>query len=354
MNPLKDSVKNTKIFLLGLSRQELEQFANQLGQPTYRGRQLYDWLYRKRERDFERMTDLPVEFRQALRMNAEALPLQEVKRSESRDGTVKLLIKTADGYKIEAVAIPEGTRLTACLSSQVGCALDCRFCATARLGFKRNLSAGEIIAQLIMLEHALNRHFTNVVMMGMGEPLLNCDAVFKTACLITDPDGFGLSRNHFTISTVGWLKGIFALTEAVLSQKMPKVKLSISLNALTEEKRRILMPKASRFPINDIIAAARKYAKVSGLPVTLNYLLLSGLNDSLSEAEKLAHWANQYRMKVNLIEYNNIGEAFNRTSPVKREAFIKCMKDAGVVVTARTSRGVDIAAACGQLAGEGL
>jgi len=347
-NPSIDGQKTT---LLGLTRRELEQFAARAGQPVYRGRQLFEWLYRKCETDFSLMSDLPAEFRQRLHEMASASPLSIIRRAEALDGTIKLLLETLDGHKIEAVAIPEGERLTACLSSQAGCALDCRFCATARLGFKSNLTTGEIIAQLFALEAVNRRRMTNVVMMGMGEPLLNCEAVFKAVVLITEPTGIGLSHSHFTLSTVGWRPGIEALIKAVKSKSMPGVKLALSLNAAHDDQRKALMPAASRYTIDELLSAAKEYAQISDMPVSITYLLLAGENDALSDARMLAKLAHKYNLKVNLIEYNYIGDIYRRASSTRSEAFFLHLKNAGLIATLRTSRGTDIAAACGQLAG---
>lgn len=358
----------------------MEDFAKTNGLPAYRGRQLYRWIYQNRLTDFEQMTDLPKSFRDKLPEIASLLPLKLIKEQAGFDGSLKLLLEAPDGARIESVLIPEGERMTACLSSQVGCAVGCKFCATGLMGFKRNLSTGEIIAQLIALEHSAGRPMTNVVMMGMGEPLLNRPALFRAIPILTDSDGVGISRKHFTISTAGWLPGIKALTEIVRAGRyrgeksvreirnpgmespnndgvpFPRVKLALSLNSTTDEERRALMPLAGRYSLPDILAAAAEYARAAGERVSVNYLLLAGKNDSDMDAKRLgkliaqAGGKSEAIFKTNLMEYNDVGAEFLRASSERREAFAKILSDTGLNVTVRTSRGGDIAAACGQLA----
>lgn len=403
-----------------MTRRELLEFAALVGQPAYRGRQLYRWLYAERESEFSRMTDLPLTLRQVLSEMAVADPLRVVKEQTGFDGSLKLLLETVDGERLESVLIPEGERLTACLSSQVGCAVGCRFCATGLMGFKRNLTAGEIIAQLFALERACGRRMTNIVMMGMGEPLLNRPALFKAITILTDPDGVGISRRQFTVSTAGWLPGIRAMTREAIEGRyressvgeiregrrtppptppasggefregnpplplpsieggenqlpppsreggkrgIPRVKLAISLNATTDEARRDLMPLAGRYPLAETLAAAAEYARVSGERVSINYLLLAGKNDTDDDARRLTRLlalhttvgrgrGGSLLFKINIMEHNDVGAEFTRAMPQRVEAFARILTDAGLTVTVRTSRGRDIAAACGQLAGE--
>ncbi len=304
------------------------------------------------------MTDLPATFRDLLVEKATLSPLKIIKEQSGFDGSLKLLLEAFDGARVESVLIPEGERMTACLSSQVGCAVGCRFCATGLMGFTRNLSSGEIIAQLFALEQVAGRPMTNIVMMGMGEPLLNRPALFKAIPILTDPEGVGISRKHFTISTAGWLPGIIALTTAVGNQRaFPRVKLALSLNSTTDEERLELMPLAGRYPLLETLAAAGEYARVSGERVSVNYLLLAGKNDSDSDAKRLGRLikeaggrASDVLFKTNLMEYNDVGAEFLRASPIRRETFARILSDSGLNITVRTSRGGDIAAACGQLA----
>jgi len=341
--------------LPGLDRTELIKFAGLLGEPPYRGRQLYHWLYAERKTAFEAMTDLPQSLRAILADRAAMEPLKIVQKQDSADGSLKLLLEAADNQRIESVLIPEGERLTACLSTQVGCAVGCRFCATGLMGFKRNLSAGEIITQVFALERAYGRRITNIVVMGMGEPLLNRFALFKAVPILTDPEGVGISRRKLTVSTAGWLPGIKAMIKAVQkesSSHFPRVKLALSLNCASDEERRKLMPLVSRFSLADTLAAAADYAEASGEVVSINYLLLSGRNDAASDAGSLARLVRDAPFKVNIMEYNDVGSDYRRASPVRTEEFLRILTAEGLTATVRTSRGSDIAAACGQLAGD--
>lgn len=363
-----------------MTEAELVEFAGLMNQPPFRGRQLYRWLYAEREAEFEQMTDLPLAIRNILPKMASADPMKIVRQLDGSDGSLKLLLEAEDGLRVESVLIPEGERLTACLSSQVGCAVGCSFCATGLMGFKRNLTAGEIIGQLFAVERTYGRRMTNVVMMGMGEPFLNRPALFKALPILADPDGVGLSRRHITISTAGWLPGIRALIEAARTgayrdksiediregkaheavgksrerNRFPRVKLALSLNAVTDEERLRLMPLAGRYPLKALIAACGAYAEISGERTSINYLLLAGENDSSAHAQRLAALAQGGFFKIGLMEYNEVGESFRRAARAKVDEFVKILTEAGVSVTVRTSRGRDIAAACGQLAGEAV
>ncbi|MFN3821432.1 MAG: 23S rRNA (adenine(2503)-C(2))-methyltransferase RlmN, partial [bacterium] len=298
--------------------------------------------------------------------------LRKVHQKESYDGTVKFLFLGKDNAKVESVIIPEGDKWTACLSSQSGCALGCKFCATAMMGFVRNLTTGEIVAQLILMEKTLKRRMTHIVFMGMGEPLLNRQALESALRIFVHPLGLALSRRRITISTVGWLPGIKALNNGVNKDQgvsisystspnsfssshqppYPLVKLAVSLNATTDEKRKQLMPLASRYPIEEILKEAAQYQRLSGLKVTINYLLLGGVNDTPGDARQLAHWAKRFGFKVNVMEFNETGSEFRSSPAETRERFTEVLWRMGVRCTVRTSRGKDIQAACGQLAGK--
>ena len=393
---MTNSITTKQTSLLGFSQAELKAYSAQNAFPAYRGKQLYHWLYQNREINFRAMTDLPAAFREVLIEKASTTPLKIVKEQSGFDGSLKLLLEATDGARVESVLIPEGERMTACLSSQVGCAVGCKFCATGLMGFTRNLTSGEIIAQLFALERVAARPMTNVVMMGMGEPLLNRPALFKAIPILTDPEGVGISRKHFTISTAGWLPGIIALTEIVREGRyrgeksmqeirskadtgshsdlqagktneerksdtdsvvFPRVKLALSLNSTTDEERLALMPLAGRYPLRETLSAAGAYAQVSGERVSVNYLLLAGKNDSDADARRLRALIKEAGgraadeiFKTNIMEYNDVGAEFLRASPERRETFAKILSNSGLNVTVRTSRGGDIAAACGQLA----
>lgn len=301
------------------------------------------------------MTDLPVDFRAQLASAAQVIDPSPAVDAEGLDGSHKLLFQLSDGERVESVIIPEGERRTACLSSQVGCIVGCKFCATGMMGFRRNLSAGEILGQLFGLEARFGQRMTNIVMMGMGEPLLNHRALFKAVRLICDPDGMGLSRKHLTVSTVGWLPGIEAMISAVQGEGadgvLPRVKLAVSLNCSSDEARADLMPMAARFRLTDVIGAANRYAELVGLSFAVSYLLLSGQNDTPADAERIIRLLKGRDCKVNVMEYNDVGAGYKRTTPRQAQDFFERLQAAGLTVTMRTSRGRDIAAACGQLAG---
>ncbi len=337
-----------------MDAEEIEQYLATLGQPKFRSRQLYRWIYNRRATDFDQMTDLSKQLRTQLKDLSPILPLKVSELSEGFDSSSKLLFELSDGDFVEGVLIPEEERLTACLSSQVGCALGCKFCATGYLGFLRNLTAGEIVGQLILLEKTAGRLVTNVVMMGMGEPLLNSRSLFKAVKLMTDPNGLSMARRRLTISTVGWIPGIEAMITANL-----RVKLAISLNGTTEQQRERLMPMASRYPIDKILVAGGKYANHAGIRVQIGYLLLAGFNDSLADARRLVTLVKGIDCKINIMQYNSItlsddsiNVPFKRTSEDQRERFVEILRSANLVVTQRTSRGKDINGACGQLAGK--
>lgn len=291
------------------------------------------------------MSNLSISLREKLQRLATVIIPRIVRKEISVDGTLKLLLELSDGERIETVYIPEGERHTACLSSQVGCALSCVYCATGKIGFKRNLSSGEIIGQLFCLESATGNRVTNVVMMGMGEPLLNCDEVFKAIRLMTDPDGIGLSRRKVTISTSGWLPGIKELIE-----ENPRIKLSLSLNATTDEQHIKLMPQVGRYSIKELISTAGIYARNSGQPLTIGFLLLQGENDSVEDARRLVKLLSRLKVKINLMEYNEIDATFRSSDYKSVERFMKILVDSGLTVTRRESRGESITGACGQLA----
>lgn len=346
--------------LWGRSRAALEDLARRCDQPAYRGAQLYEWLYVQRTCDLGRMTNLPAAFRMRLQETAGAAPLiSPVAARLSQDGSRKFLFQLNDGERVESVLIPEGRRLTLCLSTQVGCLVGCRFCATGVMGFRRNLSAGEILGQFLLLDGSAaagNRRLTNVVMMGMGEPLLNRRAVFQAIELLIDPKGINLSRRRVTVSTAGWVPGIRALAASGL-----RVRLAVSLNATTDAQRRRLMPLVSKYSLAETIAAVREYRISSDTRPAISYLLLAGLNDADADAARLARLARAVPAKVNLMEFNPLpggsadrpadsGMAPARTPRERAVAFLKRLADAGVTVTLRTSRGTDVQGACGQLA----
>ena len=345
--------------LYTLSREELEGFAVQLDQPAFRGRQLFKWIYGKGARSFGEMTDLPAAFREKLAKEAaiHAITLDQIQFA--RDRTIKCLFVLASGHRVESVLIPDFDRnnavkrLTVCVSSQVGCAMGCTFCATGRMGFHQNLTAGEIYDQVWQLNDLALEHFghrvTNIVFMGMGEPLLNYDQVLKSIELLTDKDALDLSPKRITVSTVGLARRIRQLAD-----DNARFNLAVSLHAPTDQKRSDIMPvnRNEHTDIGALMDSLFYYSSKTGRRVTFEYCMFAGHNDTLDDAKHLAALANQLKCKVNLIMYNPVdGLPFKRTSENRLNRFIQELVKKNVLVTVRRSRGDDIAAACGQLAG---
>ncbi|HEY8497176.1 MAG TPA: 23S rRNA (adenine(2503)-C(2))-methyltransferase RlmN [Limnochordales bacterium] len=334
-----------RVNLYGMGLEELTAFVQELGEPAYRARQLMEWLYQRHVTDFDAMTNLPKALRHTLaqRATAEAPTVAHVQVSS--DGTRKYLLRVFDGDTVEAVLIPEGNRLTACLSSQIGCGIGCRFCATALMGLTRNLSPGEIAGQLAAIQHESGRRVTNVVMMGMGEPLANYTSVMRALRLMNHPLGFGLGARRLTISTVGIVPRIRDLAREVL-----QVGLAVSLHAADDETRDLLVPINQRYPIAELMAAVRDYVEQTHRRVTFEYVLLRGVNDSPADARKLAGLLEGLLCHVNLIPFNPVPETgFERPEAAVIKRFQDELTKRGIPATVRRSRGSDIDAACGQL-----
>ena len=327
--------------------QVVREFAISHGEPSYRGGQVVRQLWRAPVETFDAMTDLPKGFRAALADAFELPRLELASRQKSADGTEKFLFRLHDGQHIETVAIPDGDRLTFCLSSQAGCALRCAFCATGLMGFARNLEPYEIAGQvreLALLDPPLMA--TNIVFMGMGEPLLNWPAVDTTLTILNDAKGFGIGARHITVSTVGVLPGILAL-----AKRPEQFRLAISVHAPSDALRHTLMPINTKYPLADVIAAAREFDR----RVTFEYVMLGGVNDGPDEAKQLAALARECRAFVNLIPLHPGGAGnFTPTTTDGIRRFGGWLRQAGVEVAVRKSRGMDIAAACGQLRAERL
>jgi 23S rRNA (adenine2503-C2)-methyltransferase len=332
--------------LLGLSpagaREALEAWLTERGEAPYRGRQMVPRLWQRPIGSWDQATELPAPLRAAV---AAAFPLRRLAlttRQVSRDGTEKYLWDLGDGEAIESVLIPEGRRRTLCLSSQVGCALGCVFCATGRMGFRRNLSAAEIAGQVrevILLDPALKP--TNIVFMGMGEPLLNWDAVSTALTILNHADGLGIGARHITVSTVGILPSL-----AKLAQRPEQFRLALSLHAPTAELRGELMPVERKFSLPDVIAALSRFRR----RVTLEYVLIGGKNDGPEQADQLAELARPLGALVNLLPLHPGGAPDLTVSPRPQMlAFARRLKRHGVEAVLRRSRGLDISAACGQL-----
>ncbi len=346
---------DSPVNLLGLDRNGLRQFIDVLGEHSYRGDQLLQWMHQHGVIDFEEMTNLSKRMRNRLREVA-CIALPEVGHEQrSADGTIKWLIRLHDGNGIETVYIPEPDRGTLCISSQVGCALNCDFCATARQGYNRNLDAAEIIAQLWLARSMLGdriedgrRTITNVVMMGMGEPLLNFKNVVTAMELMLDDFGYGLSRRRVTLSTAGVVPGIDRLRG-----RCP-VSLAVSLHAANDPLRDQLVPLNKKYPIEDLLAACRRYiADAPRARVTFEYAMLDGINDSPKQAQELAACLADVPAKVNLIPFNPFpGTSYRRSSATAIERFREILSNNGLLTVTRRTRGGDIAAACGQLSGQ--
>jgi 23S rRNA (adenine2503-C2)-methyltransferase len=319
----------------------------ELGQPSYRTGQVLRRLWEVPAASFADMTELPAALRTALDERFELPRLELAVRQESTDGTQKFLFRLRDGEAIETVAIPDGGRMTLCISSQAGCALRCAFCATGAMGFSRNLEVHEIAGQvreMRLIDNPID--VTNIVFMGMGEPLMNWKAVDPTLTLLNDPRALGIGARHITISTVGVLPGIIALGE-----RPEQFRLAISIHAPSDELRQKLMPINTKYPLSEVIEAA----KVFDRRVTFEYVMLGGVNDGVEQARELGALARECRAFVNLIPLHPGGsQGFVPTSANEISRFARLLRDRGVEVAVRKSRGMDIAAACGQLRVERL
>ena len=341
--------------LLGMGTAELEQWAQGHGQPAFRGRQLHDWLYGKGVRQLEDVTVLSKPWRAQLH---DSLPSglfdwtgrsRELHRSVARDGTTKLLLSTADGLSIETVGIPAPGRLTVCVSSQVGCPMACRFCATGKGGLQRSLALHEIVDQVLWMREAMQARPSHVVFMGMGEPLLNIDAVLAAInCLCRD---LGMAQRQITLSTVGVPAALPRLADRALEQLgRAQFTLAVSLHAPDQGLREELIPTAHAYPIETLLEDCRRYVAITGRRVSFEYILLGGVNDQSHHAEALARLLRGFQSHVNLIAYNPIAEEdFIRPAPDAVDAFRRTLQQRHVAVSVRASRGLDADAACGQL-----
>jgi 23S rRNA (adenine2503-C2)-methyltransferase len=336
--------------LLGLDAAGLERFFEAQGEKRFRARQLLRWIHQRGEADFAQMSDLARELREKLSATACVEAPLIVGDTAAADGTRKWLLKVDQANAVEAVFIPETRRGTLCVSSQAGCVLDCAFCSTGKQGFNRNLSSAEIVGQLWLANRLLegDRPVTNVVMMGMGEPLLNLDNVIPALRLMLDDQAYGLSRRRVTVSTAGVIPGIDRLRDEC------PVALAISLHAPNDELRDRLVPLNRKYPLAQLIGACNRYLdKAPRDFITFEYVMLDGVNDSDGHARELAGFAAKVRSKFNLIPFNPFpNSGFKRSSTERIRCFAELLQRAGLTVTTRKTRGDDIAAACGQLAGD--
>jgi 23S rRNA (adenine2503-C2)-methyltransferase len=344
----------TKVNLLDFDKAELQAFFIAMGEKAFRASQVLKWIYQFGAADFDSMTNLGKGLREKLNAVAEIRPPQVVSEHRSLDGTIKWVLQLDNLNCIEAVFIPETDRGTLCVSSQVGCALDCSFCSTAQQGFNRNLSVGEIIGQLWVANRALGclpreqRQITNVVMMGMGEPLLNFDNVVKAMSLMLDDEAYGLSKRRVTLSTSGVIPALDRLKQVI------DVSLAVSLHATDDALRDKLVPINRKYPIAELMAACKRYlGDDARRRITFEYVMLDGINDSDAQARALVKLLRDVPSKINLIPFNPFPNTVYRCSPQARiDAFRDILIQHGMTTITRRTRGNDIEAACGQLAGQ--
>lgn len=325
---------------------ELKEDFKRLGLPGFRATQVFHWLYKKGVRDFAEMVNLPKPVLLVLTGNYELNAFTGAKEYISQDGSRKYLLKLHDSNQVEAVFIPAGERRTLCISTQVGCKFSCGMCASGLKSFVRHLTAAEIIDQLLYVQWQAKTKITNIVFMGMGEPLENYDQVIKAIQIINSDEGPGIAARRITISTSGYLPGIQKLTGFDR-----QVNLSLSLHATTDEQRSKLMPINKKYPLKEVLKACVDYFRETGRIVTLEYILLRGFNDTLADAQRLATIAHDLKGKVNLLPFNPFPELkYKPVSQTAMEQFAEWLISRKVPVTIRESRGADISAACGQLA----
>ena len=338
--------------LIGSSVKDLENVALNYGQAAFRGRQIHNWIYnyKNKKKTIDQIEILPLDFRRKL--NEDGFKVNELSFQEKKladDGTLKLLLTTVDNESIECVGIPTEKRLTACLSSQVGCPMDCKFCATGKEGLKRSLKASEILDQILFVESEMNRKVTNIVFMGMGEPLLNIDDLLLSIRSINED--FQISQRRITVSTVAVPRMIGKLSEKSF-QILGKCQftLAISLHASNQKIREMIIPSAKNYHIKNIVDDCKQYVKKTGRRVSFEYLMLSGINDKLDNANELSTLLRGFQCHVNLIQYNQIDEVeFKRSSKKNLQLFQSRLLNNGINVSFRKSRGLDKNAACGQL-----
>ena len=337
-----------------LSLEDLEKYLISQGEKSFRAKQIYEWLWKKNAHGFDDMTNLSKKLREDLNQaftidNAEVDLMQK-----SDDGTIKNAVKLFDGNIVESVLIPTSTRTTACVSCQVGCSLNCSFCATARLKRMRNLTAAEIVDQVVLIDKQSREYFdrplSNIVYMGMGEPMMNYNEVVKSIRMITSPEGLGMSPRRITVSTSGIPKMIEKLTNEDL-----KVGLAVSLHSAVEEIRNKIMPFTDKFPLTDLLASLQYWYSKTKSIITFEYLVWKGINDTNSDIDALVRFCKKVPCKINLIEYNSIDDGdFQQADPEVIDAYIETLERNDIVVNVRRSRGKDIDAACGQLANKSV
>ncbi len=331
-----------------LTLEELKAELQAMGEPVYRAGQAFAWIYRKGATRFGQFSDFPRELRERMEEHFAFGSMDPVDILESPDGTRKTLFRLDDGEFVETVLIPSGERRTICASTQVGCKYGCAFCASGLGGFKRDLRPGEIVGQVLSLRDDFEAAPTNLVFMGMGEPLDNLDGLVKAIRILNAPEGMGLAARRMTVSTSGIVPGIDRLADLGL-----QVNLSISLHAADDEKRGRLMPVNRKYPLAEVLSACRRYLTAGGRMITFEYVLIRGFNDTGEDAVRLARIARRLRAKVNLIPFSPVrGLPFAAPDGATCRSFLGRLREAGVAATLRQSKGGDIQAACGQLAGK--
>jgi len=343
-------VKNTKKDIRVLSRKEIQDFFLSHNIPSFKGNQVYQWLWKKGVHDFDLMTNLSLEHRILLNTYFEINHINIDFQQRSTDGTIKNAVKLHDQFIVESVLIPTSKRTTACVSSQVGCSLDCVFCATAALKRMRNLNADEIYDQVVAMDKQSKLYFkrslSNIVFMGMGEPLLNYKNVLLAIDKITDPDGLAMSPRRITLST----SGIPKMIKKMADDKV-KFDLAVSLHSARQEVREKIMPFANKFPLNDLSKSLAYWYQYTKKQITFEYVIWEGVNDKKEDIQALIKFCHQIPSKVNLIQYNPIDNSLMKEASEEIiESYLKALTQSKIKVTYRRSRGEDIAAACGQLA----
>lgn len=333
-----------------LSLEEIQDFFVSIGDKPFRAKQVYEWLWKKSAKDFDQMTNISLPTRELLKEHFAINHIKVDQMQRSSDGTIKNAVKLHDGMIVESVLIPTETRITACISSQVGCSLDCNFCATARLKRMRNLNADEIYDQVVAIkdegELYFDRPLTNIVYMGMGEPLLNYKSVLESIDKITSPEGLGMSPKRITLSTVGIPKMIKQLADDEV-----KFNLAVSLHSAIDESRSKMMPINEKSNLAELAESLQYWHRKTGRKVTFEYVVWKNINDDEKHARALAKYCGKVASKVNIIEYNPIDDGeFQQADPASLDMYKRILEEKGIIVNVRRSRGKDIDAACGQLA----
>lgn len=334
--------------LTSMTHEELRQFVSDLKAPSYRADQIWKWLYSSLVTSWDGMTNLPVSLRDSMSAAMDVLPVEKTDINVEKSGTTKIVVRLRDGHLIEEVLIPSRERRTVCISSQVGCSRHCVFCASGRKGLMRNLDAGEMVGQVLLASQEWGERPSNVVYMGIGEPLDNYDEVLKSVRILNDGDGLGIGARKITISTCGIVPGIERLAGEGI-----QVELSVSLHAAEDELRSRLMPVNSEYPIDALIAECRRYVKTTGRIITFEYTLVEGVNSSAADAEKVSALLADFNCRVNLIPLSEVaGGDWKTVTGRHAEQFRDVLEGHGINCTLRLSKGSGLQAACGQLSPE--